>query len=175
MKKYKAFQYGFISWIVLTICAIMAVTANHQNFNDHFSCGGRYGVGFPVSFLCDYGAGGSPISGWGRIDSSDFPYFSLQGLLADILFYFVILFCVAWLVRFFVYRKDSHPLEHYKWMVLVSIAFIVGFFFSSLIFDSSRINFHNYILGIPPTTIPTPTPLGTMPSRIIPMATPTFR
>lgn len=174
MKKYQPFQYGFLSWIVLTTCAIMAVTTSYQNFNDRFSCGGWYGVGFPVSFLCDHGAGGSPISGWGRIDSTDFPYISLQGILADILFYFVILFVVAWLVRFFVYHKDSHHHEDYKWMVLISIAFIVGFFFSSLMFESNRISFHDYILGITPTAVPSPTPHGTLPSDILPSATPTL-
>jgi len=179
MKKNQAFQYRFLNWAVLTACAVLAVSANRQNFSDYFSCGGGYGVGFPVSFLCDYGSGGSPIDGWGRIDLSDFPFLSLQGLVTDLLFYFVILFCVAWLVRGVVYRTDAHPLDYNQWMILLSIAFIVGSLFSSLLLEPNRINYHNYILGIPPTAIsshptaiPSPTPLGTPPAEATLIATP---
>lgn len=179
MKENQAFQYRFLNWAVLTACAVLVVSANRQNFSDYFSCGGGYGVGFPVSFLCDYGSGGSPIDGWGRIDLSDFPFLSLQGLLTDLLFYFVILFCVAWLVRAVVYRTDAHPLDHNQWMILLSIAFIVGSLFSSLLLEPNRINYHDYILGIPPTaisshptTIPSPTLLGTLSAEATLIATP---
>jgi hypothetical protein len=97
-------QYPFLAWAVLTTCAVLVISTNRQNFSDYFSCDGSYGAGFPVSFLCDYGAGGSPINGWGKIDLSDFPFFSLQGLVADILFYFVILFFIGWLIRALIYR-----------------------------------------------------------------------
>ena len=134
--EYMKKQYPFLKWAVLTTCAVLVISANRQNFSDYFSCGGGYGVGFPVSFLCDYGAGGSPINGWGRIDLSDFPFFSLQGLVVDILFYFVILFCVGWLIRALIYRTNVHLLGHNQWMILLSIAFIVGSLFSSLLLGS---------------------------------------
>jgi hypothetical protein len=179
MEKNKTFQYGFLNWAVLMACAVLATSANRQNFSDDFSCGGGYGVGFPVSFLCDYGSGGSPINGWGRIDLSDFPFFSLQGLVADFFFYFVILVCVAWLIRAMVYRTDANPVDYYKWMTLLSIAFLVGSLFSSLLLEPNRINYHDYILGIPPTpisshptVIPSSIPLGTSPPEATLIATP---
>ena len=171
MEKKQVFQYRFLNWAVLTAGAVLAVSANRQNFSDNFSCGGGYGVGFPVSFLCDYGSGGSPIEGWGRIDLSDLPFFSLQGLVADLIFYFAILFCVTWLIRAVVYRQGAHPIDDYQWMTLLSIAFIIGSLFSSLLLEPNRINYHDYILGIPPTAIsslPTgilsPTPVEAAPN-----------
>ena len=171
-------QYPFLKWAVWTTGAVLAVSANRQNFSDYFSCGGGYGAGFPVSFLCDYGAGGSPIDGWGRIDLSDFPFFSLQGLVANILFYFVILFCVGWLIRALIHRTNEHLPDHNQWMILLSIAFIVGSLFSALLLEPNRINYNAYILGIPPTpisfhptAIPSPTPFGTPPVESMPIAT----
>ena len=179
MEKNKTSQYRFLNWAVVMACAVLATSANRQNFSDDFSCGGGYGVGFPVSFLCDYGSGGSPIGGWGRIDLSDFPFFSLQGLVADLFFYFAILFCVAWLIRAMVYRTDANPADYNKWMILLSIAFIVGSLFSSLLLEPNRINYHDYILGIPPTAIsshptviPSPTAFGTPPLEATLVATP---
>jgi len=179
MKKIQAFQYRILSWATLTACAVLAISANRQNFSDYFSCRGGYGVGFPVSFLCDYGSGGSPIDGWGKIDLSDFPFFSLQGLVVDFFFYFAILFCVAWLIRAVAFRTDARPLDHNQWMILLSIAFIVGSLFSSLLLEPNRINYHDYILGIPPTTIPShptaipsSTPFGTPPVEVTLIATP---
>lgn len=171
-------QYPFLKWAVLTACAVLAVSANRQNFSDYFSCGGGYGVGFPVSFLCDYGAGGSPIDGWGRIDLSDFPFFSLQGLVANSLFYFAILFCVGWLIRALICHTNAHLLDHNQWMTLLSIAFIVGSLFSLLLLEPNRINYNDYILGISPTpisfhptAIPSPTSFGTPPAESTLIAT----
>ena len=179
MEKNKAFQYRFFNWALWMACTVLATSAIRQNFSDDFSCGGGYGVGFPVSFLCDYGSGGSPIDGWGRIDLSDFPFFSLQGLMADLFFYFLIVVCVAWLIRAVVYRTDANPVDYYQWMILLSIAFIFGTLFSSLLLEPNRINYHNYIFGIPPTAIsshptviPSSTPLGTPPSGAALVATP---
>jgi len=178
MKKNQSFQYPLINWVVLIAFTILVISTNRQNFSDHFSCRGGYGVGFPVSFLCDYGSGGSPIDGWGRIDFTDFPFFSLQGLVADFFIYFAILFFVAWLIRMLFYRADSHPLNYNQLAVLLSIAFIVGSLFSLLLLEPNRINYHDYILGISPTpisshptAIPSPTPLGTPPAETTIIAT----
>lgn len=178
LEKYQSFLHSCRSCVVeiaitlLTTFVIMVISANYLNYDDHFSCNGGLGAGFPVSFLCDYGGGGgSPISSWGKIDLADFPYFSPQGLLVDILFYSVILW-IAWLVRYAIYHKGSYHHENYRWMTLISIAFIVGFISALLIFQSNRLNFQNYILGIPTPIISSPTPLGTMPSAITPIATP---
>lgn len=164
MKEDHAFQYRFLNWVLWTACVLLTGSATRQNFSDYFSCRGGYGVGFPVSFLCDYGSGGSPIDGWGRIDLSDFPFFSLQGLVTDFLFYFAIVFCIAWLIQGGVYGIDARPIGPSQWMILLSIAFIVGALFSSLLLEPNRINYHDYILGIPPTPIssaPTPIPSPT--------------
>ena len=178
MEKNKTFQYRSLTWAVWMACAVLATSTIRQNFSDDFSCNGGYGVGFPRSFLCDYGSGGSPIDGWGRIDLSDFPFFSLQGLVLDFFFYFVIFVCVAWLIRALVYRTDANPMGYTKWMILLSIAFIVGSLFSSLLLEPNRINYHDYILGIPPTpissrptVIPSSTPPGTPLPEITPIAT----
>ncbi len=176
MEKNRSFLHSFRSCILevaialLTTCVVMVISANYENYDDQFACNGGLGTGFPVSFLCDYGAGGSPISNWGKIDLADFPYFSLQGLAVDILFYFIIL-SIAWLIRSAIYHKSSYRYENYRWMILIGITFVVGFTAALLIFQSNRINFHNYILGIPTPVISSPTPFGTVPSVITPIAT----
>src|SRR5215208_2531639 len=73
--------------LLLLAFAFMAVTKNVTRHNDTFACYGGLGAGFPVSFLCDYSGGGSPLSSAGKIDLADFPYFSPQGTLVDLLFY----------------------------------------------------------------------------------------
>ncbi len=179
LEKYRPFLHNWrrsiveIAITLLTTCVIMVISANYQNYNDHFSCNGRLGAGFPVSFLCDYGGGGgSPISSWGKIDLADFPYFSLRGLLADILFYSAILW-IAWLVRYAVSHIGSyHHEENYRWITLIGLAYVVGFLSALLIFQSNRLHFENPMLGTPTPIILSPTPLGTMPSVITPIATP---
>ena len=168
IKENRSFPYrlrgcgGEIVITLLTTFVIMVISANYQNYDDQFACNGGLGAGFPVSFLCDYASGGSPPSSWGKIDLADFPYFSPKGLLADILFYSVILW-IAWLIRYAIYRNDSYHYANYIWITLISIAFIVGFLSAMGIFESNRINFHNYILGIPTPLPASPTPVGTMP------------
>ena len=152
-----------IAVTLLTACVILVISASYRNYGDDFSCNnGGLGTGFPVSFLCDYGTGGSPISSWGKIDLADFPYFSLRGLLADILFYSVILW-IGWLVRRAIHHNDSYQIGNYIWITLIGIAFIVGFLSASAMFKSDRINFHDYLLGIPTPVPATPTPFGTPP------------
>jgi len=57
----RSFQVGVHSCRVelaitlLAVCAILTITVQYRNFDDEFTCGGGLGVGFPVSFLCDYG------------------------------------------------------------------------------------------------------------------------
>src|SRR5687767_11315609 len=168
MKENRSFPYRFrgcIGEIVITLLTtfvIMLISVNYLNYDDQFACNGGLGAGFPISFLCDYASGGSPPSSWGKIDLADFPYFSLKGLLADILFYSVILW-ITWLIRHALYRKDSYHYENYIWISLISIAFVVGFLFAMGIFESNRINFQKYILGIPTPLPASPTPFGTMP------------
>jgi len=139
--------------IAITTILIMAATTNHYNYMDNFSCGGRLGVGFPVSFLCDYGgSAGSPLNSWGRVDFADFPYFSLQGLLIDSLLYLTVLVAAERLVRRIADAKDLHLLESQKWLALLSVEFLLGYAFASFILAANQENLHNYILGIPPAT-----------------------
>lgn len=168
MKETRSFQQGSpgclveIASIMLAVLVMLVISANYRNFGDKFACGGGLGAGFPVSFLCDYGAGGSPISNWGRVDLSDFPYFSPRGLAVDILFYAGILL-VGWLVRRALRQNDSYPVATSLWVALIAIAFLMGFLSASAIFKSDRINFHDYIMGIPTPAPPTSTPFGTPP------------
>jgi len=170
MRENQSFQVGSRSCLVeiaialLTVFVILVISLSYRNFGDDFACDGGLGVGFPVSFLCDYGAGGSPIDNWGRIDLSDFPYFSLRGLLADVLFYSVILW-IGWLIRHALRHNDSYRVGNIIWVALIGVAFIVGFLSASAIFKSDRVNFHDYILGIPSPAPATPTPFGTPPPQ----------
>lgn len=67
-------------------------------------------ISFPVFFL------------------ADFPYFSPHGLLADILFYSVILW-IGWLVRRAIRHNELYPIENYRWAAFVTIGFARGFSF----------------------------------------------
>jgi hypothetical protein len=147
---------------LLAVVVLLVISANYRNFDDKFSCNGRLGAGFPISFLCDYGTGGSPIDSWGRIDFSDFPYFSLRGLFADALFYAVIL-GVGWLLRRAFRQNDSYGVGNMVWVVLIGIAFLFGFLSASAMFKADRVNFHDYLLGIPSPVPATSTPFGTPP------------
>jgi hypothetical protein len=146
----------------LAVCVLLAVSASYRNFGDEFACQGGLGVGFPVSFLCDYGAGGSPIDNWGRVDLSDFPYFSLAGLLTDSLFYAAVL-GTGWLVRRAFRHEDTYGVGNLLWVALVAIGFMAGFLSASAIFRADRVNFHDYLLGIPSPIPATATPLGNPP------------
>jgi hypothetical protein len=176
MKRDQSFQRGAhgclleIAAAILAVFAMLAISANYRNFGDDFACNGRFGLGFPVSYLCDYGTGGSPISSWGRVDLADFPYFSPLGLFTDILFYAGILW-IGWLVRRAFRHNDSYPIGNTIWVACIGIAFLVGFLSAAAIFRSERINFHDYLLGIPTPVPATPTPMGTPPppeERLIP-------
>jgi len=144
----------------LAVCVLLAISASYRNFGDEFACNGGLGVGFPVSFLCDYGTGGSPIDSWGRVDVSDFPYFSMAGLLIDSLFYAAVL-GTGWLVRRAFRHEDTYRVGNLFWVALVAIAFITGFLSASAMFKADRVNFHDYLLGIPSPIPATSTPLGT--------------
>ena len=151
-----------ISAAVLAVLVMLAVSTSYQNFSDDFACDGGLGVGFPVSFLCDYGTGGSPISSWGKVDLADFPYLSAEGVMVDALFYGAILW-VGWLVRRLLRQNDSYGVRSVVWLVMIAVAFIFGFLSASAMFKADRVNFHDFILGIPSPKPPTSTPVGTPP------------
>jgi len=159
----RKFQSYSLLWIILTTCVILAATTNRYNYRDNFACGGRLGVGFPVSFLCDYGGGASsPIDSWGKVDSADFPYFSPQGLFIDSLVYVAILLMIERLALRIVYHNEQFYSEYKKWLAFLSISFLLGYVFASFILASNQVNFHNYLLGMPPTIVYSPTPPATL-------------
>src|SRR5829696_5098237 len=88
-KENRSFLPGCLTTVVILLLAfvLMFSTMRVLRHGDNFSCFGGLGAGFPVSFLCDYSGGGSPLSSAGKIDLADFPYFSPVGTLVDILFY----------------------------------------------------------------------------------------
>jgi len=160
MRKFQSFS---LLWIILTTCVIMAATTNRYNYNDNFACEGRLGVGFPVSFLCDYGGGASsPIDSWGKVDLADFPYFSLQGLFLDSLLYIAILFMLERLILRMIHHNEQLHSEYKKWLAFLSISFLLGYVFASFIVSSNRTNIHNDLLGISPTSVFSPTPPATL-------------
>ena len=114
MKENRSFSRGCVAGMLILFLAfgLMFSTMNslRHNDNDTFSCFGGLGAGFPVSFLCDYSGGGSPISSAGKIDSADFPYFSPVGTLVDMLFCSIQLGMV-WLILNSISRKspDGRP------------------------------------------------------------------
>ena len=167
MKNNQSFPYYLVIMVVVMTSILLAVSARHQNFNDYSSCRGGYGVGFPTSFMCDYGAGGSPISGWGRIDSSDFPYFSPRGVAIDFTFYFAILLGLACLIQALAYLTGAIPQASKRWTISFTIAFI-GTLFMVFLVMPYQIKYQDVFLGVSPTAIlftPTstvsPTPGGT--------------
>jgi len=82
---------------LLAIC-MMVISVNYPHPHDPFACSGLLGAGFPVSFICDYSDGGSPLSSAGKIDSADFPFVSPQGFFVDALFYVVLLWTAGLMV-----------------------------------------------------------------------------
>jgi hypothetical protein len=147
---------------LLAVAIILIISAGYRNYDDVFACDGGLGVGFPVSFLCDYGAGGSPISSWGKIDLSDFPYFSPRGLFVDIFFYAGVL-CLGRLLRFLLHPSETYAISNGIWILLIGIALAIGYLSAAAIYKSDRINFHNYLLGIPTPLPASPTPFGIPP------------
>jgi len=160
MRKFHSYS---LLWIILTTCVILAATTNRYNYSDNFACGGRLGVGFPTSFLCDYGGGASsPIDSWGKIDLADFPYFSLQGFFIDSLIYMTILFVIERLVHRIFHHNEQFHSAYNKWLAFITVSFLLGYVFASFILASNQVNFHNYLLGMPPTIVYSPTPPATL-------------
>jgi len=84
---------------------LMSLSARGNQRNDAFSCYGLLGNGYPSAFLCDYSDGGNPIiaspeNSVEQIDETDFPYFSLQGVFVDIVFYELLILLVWFAVTY---------------------------------------------------------------------------
>ena len=175
MKENQFFRQGsrgcFISLvsILLAICA-MAISANYQ-YPEHPSCGGMLGAGFPVLFICDDWGGGSPTGSWEKIDFVDVLNGGIRpaGFLVDFLFYTVLIW-IAWFIAFSVFHKDINR-HNLWWAIFISVGFISGFLCAFLIFQSSDLYIGDSHIRTPTPVIPSPTPLGTMPSVITPTAT----
>ena len=140
---------------------LMLSTLNWLRHNDAFACYGGLGAGFPVSFLCDYSGGGSPISSAGKIDLADFPYFSPQGTLVDMLFYSIQLGLI-----WFVGNKISQA--NYRLAALVVLLYLAGFLSAVLLFQLTNLRIERSF-PVTPTPLASPTTIGTN----SPPATPT--
>ena len=137
-------------------------TLTHLRHNDAFACHDGLGAGFPVSFLCDYSGGGSPLSSAGKIDLSDFPYFSLQGTLVDLLFY-AMQIGVVWFVANNTLRK------RYELAVLVLLVYLAGFLSALILFQPFPLRIERYYPRSPTPTFYTATPFGTPPAPAQPL------
>ena len=135
---------------------LMSVTKNVTRHNDTFACDGGLGAGYPVSFLCDYSGGGSPLSSAGKIDLADFPYFSLQGTLVDLLFYSMQLGLIWFAV--------SNLLQaNYRLAALAILLYLMGFLSAILLFGLSNVRIEHSFPRTP-TPVASPTTLATEPS-----------
>jgi len=84
---------------MLAIC-LMGFSAIQPPRYDSFACYGLLGIGFPTAFICDYSNGDNPIftspeNNVEMLDKTDFPYFSLQGVFVDFLYYETLIL-IAW-------------------------------------------------------------------------------
>ena len=158
--------------VLLTIF-VMAISANYQ-YPEHPSCGGMLGAGFPVLFICDDWGGGSPTSSWEKIDYVDVLNGGIrpEGFLIDFLFYTVLIW-IAWFIASGVFHKGINRLDLW-WATFISVGFIFGFLCAFLMFRSSSLYIGDSHFRTPTPIISlSPTPLGTMPSIITPIATST--
>jgi hypothetical protein len=146
--------------ILFLAFGLMLITKNMTRHNDTFACYGGLGAGFPVSFLCDYSGGGSPISSAGRIDMADFPYFSPQGTLADLLFYSIQLGMIRFTVA-------SIMQKNYRLAALVLLLYLAGFVSAVLVFQPIDVRIERSF----PTT-PTPAASPTTSATNSPLVTP---
>ncbi len=150
-----SFPRGYIVGAVILFLAfvLMLGTVNSLRHNDTFACYGGLGAGFPVSFLCDYSGGGSPISSAGKIDLADFPYFSPQGTLVDTLFYSIQL-GLLWSVANNILRKK------YEQAALVILLYLVGFLSAVFLFQFPNLRIERSF-PVTPTPLASPTTIGT--------------
>ena len=153
MKETPSTSRGCLIGVVIVLLAfgLMLSTRGAQRHSDHFSCYGQLGEGLPVSFLCDYSGGGSPISSAGKIDSADFPYFSPQGTFVDLLFYSMHLGMI-WYIASVISRKDLIRREKFRRAGWVLLLYLIGFL-------SALIVFQPFDLQIKRNFPRTPTPL----------------
>jgi hypothetical protein len=133
--------------ILFLAFGLMLGTMNSLRHNDAFACYGGLGAGFPVSFLCDYSGGA------GKIDLADFPYFSPQGTLVDMLFYSMQL-GLLWSVASNILQKN------YKLAALVVLLYLVGFLSAVLLFQLTDLRIERSFPRTP-TPLASPTTIGT--------------
>jgi hypothetical protein len=154
----RSFLRGCLTGLVIFLLALGLTfsTLTHLQHNDAFACFGGLGAGFPVSFLCDYSGGGSPLSSAGKIDLADFPYFSPQGTLVDLLFYAMQVGAVWSLV-------NSILRKRYGMAVLVLLVYLAGFLSALILFQPFPLRIERYYPRTPTPTFYTPTPFGTPP------------
>ena len=161
MKENRSFTRSCLIGVLILLLAfgLMFSTMKVLRHNDNFSCFGQLGAGFPVSFLCDYSGGGSPLSSAGKIDSADFPYFSPVGTLVDILFYSMHL-GMLWFIAGSISRKSPESIRKYRWAILIIAVYLAGFLSALILLQSARLRIER---SYPRTSTPiaSPTTIGT--------------
>jgi len=150
-----SFPQGCIVGALILAFGLMVVTKNVTRHNDMFACYGGLGAGFPVSFLCDYSGGGSPLSSAGKIDLADFPYFSPQGTLVDLLFYSIQLGLI-----WFVANNLLH--SNYRLAALAVLLYLMGFLSAILLFGLRDVQIKRSFPRTP-TPVASPTTMETYP------------
>jgi hypothetical protein len=161
LKENWLFPRGCVTGILIVLLAfgLMLSTMKILRHNDTFSCFGQLGAGFPVSFLCDYSGGGSPISSAGKIDSADFPYFSPVGTLVNIFFYSMQL-GMPWLIADSISRVGPEGFGKYRWATLIIAVYLAGFLSALILLQPARLRIERSYPRTP-TPIASPTTIGT--------------
>jgi hypothetical protein len=145
---------------ILVLAFVMMVSSMKVlRHNDHFSCFGQLGAGFPVSFLCDYSGGGSPISSAGKIDAADFPYFSPVGMLLDLLFYAMPL-GILWLIADCISCTGTGGRGKYRWAALILAVYLAGILSAWIVLQPPHLRIERSYPRTP-TPLASPTTIGT--------------
>jgi hypothetical protein len=149
-------------WILLLAVALMFSSMRVLRHGDDFSCFGQLGAGFPVSFLCNYSGGGSPLSSANRINSADFPYFSPVGTLVDVLFYAMQLGMI-WLIVSSIFRAGPQDRGKYRLAAWIIAVYLAGFLSAFLLFQTGHVRIERSYPRTP-TPLASPTTIGTNPA-----------
>ncbi len=134
--------------ILLLAFGLMIVTKNVTRHNDTFACYGGPERASQSLFWCDYSGGGSPVSSANKIDLADFPYFSPQGTLVDMLFYSIQLGMI-WLV------VNNLLQANYRLAILVVLLYLAGFLSAILLLGLTDVRIER---SFPRTPMPLPHP-----------------
>jgi len=90
-------------------------------------------AGWPIPVIVDSGGGGSPTTGWGLVGNEDFPH--PLWLIADVLFYSILVWLVLYVIQFF--RHQAFSLKLFLVSLPISVFLGASLWFFYVIFISN--------------------------------------